>query len=142
MKGQHSYGNGLINQAGRRRQTSTGLPPFLDDYVPVLPKGSGHSSTPSQRRTQLSGWRNRSMPLGRLLLQSSTRLLQRLGSWKCRDILGIHFILIIAWGIVLWWGEEVVFRRKVNSCTWDRWENWVRLPSIEKYTILLRLIWY
>ncbi len=50
-------------------------------------------------------------------------------TWKPRDLLGIPLALIIIWGIVLWWGEEAVFRGKVEDCTWDRWETWVCLST-------------
>ncbi|KAL4886806.1 hypothetical protein BJY04DRAFT_176590 [Aspergillus karnatakaensis] len=32
--------------------------------------------------------------------------------------------LILLWVCTLWWGERSVFRKSLESCAWNAWENW------------------
>ena len=108
------FRNGLINQAGRKRRTSNESPPGIGDYVPLWNEQSAQAHRTSSR------------PLGpSLRRQEWSRAVQKLGVWKPRGLLGIPLVLIIIWMLVLWWGEEAIFRRKVENCSWDRWESWV-----------------
>lgn len=47
---------------------------------------------------------------------------------KRRSLLQIYrlpAIFIIAWLLILWWGERLAFQRQVNACAWEDWEDWV-----------------
>lgn len=106
--------NGLINKAGRKRRTSDDLPLRIGDYVPVWQESfnPGYSNTsssfgPPQWHRE---WRE---------------AVGMFKAWRPRDLLGVPLLLIIIWMVVLWWGEEAIFRRKVEDCAWDRWESWV-----------------
>ncbi|EEQ88567.2 manganese ion homeostasis [Blastomyces dermatitidis ER-3] len=33
-------------------------------------------------------------------------------------------VLILLWGVTLWWGERTVFRDSVRGCEWTGWEQW------------------
>ena len=35
--------------------------------------------------------------------------------------------LVLLWWVVLYWGERGIFNSAVESCHWDKWEDWVRL---------------
>ena len=52
-------------------------------------------------------------------------VVKMLRSWRPTDLLVIPLVMITVWWVVLWWGEEVVFRRSVESCAWGSWESWV-----------------
>lgn len=119
--GLQPFRNGLIHQAGRKRRTSDELPPFIGDYVPFLDPASAQDSVSNSNRTGAQIWEQ----FGRPLLLSGIQLLRGLMSWRPRELLGIPLVFIFLWGFVLWWGEEAVFRRKVQDCAWNRWESWV-----------------
>lgn len=121
----HPFRNGLINQAGNKRRTSDELPSFLGNYIPILHNGPAQWHPPSSRLLTQVGWK----PIWR-------RSLGRLGSWRPRDLLVIPLALIIIWSMVLWWGEEVVFRRSLESCAWSNWESWVFQLSNSLHRIL------
>lgn len=36
-----------------------------------------------------------------------------------------HF-LVAVWIVILLWGERWMFDSKVETCSWDHWEKWVR----------------
>ena len=57
--------------------------------------------------------------------RQSEGIARMLRSWRPMDLLFIPLALIIVWWVVLWWGEETVFRRSVESCAWKSWESWV-----------------
>lgn len=119
---EHPFRNALINQAGKKRRTSDELPSFLGNYVPVLQNGPVQGHPSSSRLPPHVDWNQ--------LWRRSLGILGRLRSWRPRDFLGIPLALIIVWWVVLWWGEEVVFRRSVEACAWRNWESWVRqIPS-------------
>ncbi len=120
--GQQPYHNGLIHQAGKKKRTSDDLPEFIGDFVPVLDQTTYPKYPRSLKRRRLS---YREQPW-RQLLQSGIHFRKRLTLWKPQELLWIPLVLIITWGIVLWMGEKAVFRRKVEECAWNRWENWVR----------------
>lgn len=117
--GQHPFRNGLINQAGRKRRTSDDLPPGIGDYVPFLPPNEGQTRV--SRESGQTFWEY----AGRQFLHIGVQLVRNVMSWRPRQLLGLPLVLIVLWSIVLWWGEESVFRRNVNDCSWDRWETWV-----------------
>ena len=129
LNGHPPYRSSLIHQAGKKRRTSDDLPPYLDNYVPFAPSQSSQSYSSKSRQISTPPWQELGLQLGRHLLQLGTNLLKSSMSWRPRDLLGIPIILIVLWGIVLWWGEEAIFRRKVEDCTWDRWESWVRAST-------------
>ncbi|PGH18173.1 hypothetical protein AJ80_04560 [Polytolypa hystricis UAMH7299] len=41
-----------------------------------------------------------------------------------RMVLSLQNVLLLVWGLTLWWGERVVFRDSVQECSWELWENW------------------
>ena len=108
------FRNGLINQAGRKRRTSNELAPGIGDYVPLWNQQSAQAHKASSRPLR---------PLHRH--QQWSRAVEMLRAWKPKELLGLPLVLIIIWMLVLWWGEEAIFRRKVEDCAWDRWESWV-----------------
>ena len=127
--GQPPFRSSLINQAGKKRRTSDDLPPFLDDYVPFAHSRSSQLHASESRQISPPLWQELGSQLGGQLLQFGTYLLQTFMSWRPRDLLGLPLVLIFIWIVVLWWGEEAIFRRKVKDCTWDQWETWVRLSA-------------
>lgn len=112
----HPFRNGLINQAGKKRRTSDDLPSFLGTYIPVLQSGPVQGYPASSRLPTHVDWNQ----LWRRLLG----ILGILQSWRPRNLLGTPLALIIIWWVVLWWGEEVVFRHSVEGCAWSKWESW------------------
>ena len=108
------FRNGLINQAGRKRRTSNELAPGIGDYVPLWSEQSTHAHKASSRPLHPSRGN-----------QQWARAVEILRAWNPRDLLGVPLVLIIIWMVVLWWGEEAIFRRKVEDCVWDRSESWV-----------------
>lgn len=118
----HPLRNGLINQAGKKRRTSDELPSFLGNYIPVLPNGPVQGHPSSSRLPTRVNWNE--------IWRRSLGIVGMLRSWRPRDLLGIPLALIIIWWVVLWWGEEVVFRHSVENCVWSNWESWVcQIPS-------------
>ena len=109
--------NGLINQAGKKRRTSDELPSFLGNYLPILPNDPIQGYPSSSRPLTHVDWKQ----LWRRLLG----IIRLLRLWRPSDLLGVPLVLILVWGVVLWWGEEVVFRRSVEDCAWSNWESWV-----------------
>ncbi|KAF6229869.1 hypothetical protein HO133_004206 [Letharia lupina] len=112
----HPLRNGLINQAGKKRRTSDELPSFLGNYIPVLPNGPVQGHPSSSRLPTRVNWNE--------IWRRSLGIVGMLRSWRPRDLLGIPLALIIIWWVVLWWGEEVVFRHSVENCVWSNWESW------------------
>lgn len=106
--------NGLVNQARNTKRTSEELPSFLGNYIPVTQQESSQGYTSQLRAPWLAEWQ--------LIWRQIIGILR---SWRPRQILGLPLVLIATWMLVLWWGEEIIFRRNVESCAWGRWENWV-----------------
>lgn len=51
-------------------------------------------------------------------------------------LFGFPHLLVVAWVVVLLWGERWVFHSKVESCHWSNWENWVwQTSKREKYCV-------
>lgn len=117
------FRSGLINQAGKKRRTSDELPTDIDNYVPFAQPRSEQNQNLDLGSPPY--WQELGTQVGRQLLQLGILLFKRLMSWRPRELLGLPLVLILLWGLVLWWGEEAVFRRKVESCRWDHWETWV-----------------
>lgn len=71
-------------------------------------------------------WRILSSCLRDLLPQSSQPG-TRPRHMRCglRTLLDARIGLILLWALVLWWGEVMVFRRRVGDCAWESWESWV-----------------
>ena len=116
--------NGLISQAGRKERTSDELPPDIGNYVPLAESGSkayDFTSGPSGPPY----WQQIGIQLSKHLLQYGIHLLRRLMLWRPKDLLNISLALIIFWYVALWWGEEMVFRSKIEACAWKEWEAWV-----------------
>lgn len=60
---------------------------------------------------------------GRLLaLRIAHRVRRNLSG---RRLLSFPHLVVLFWVVILLWGERWVFGTKVQSCDWDRWENWV-----------------
>lgn len=113
----HLSRNGLINQADKKRRTSDELPSFLGNYLPFLPNDPIQGHSPSSRPLTHVDWQQ--------LWRQSLGVIGMLRSWRPRDLFGVPLVLILVWGLVLWWGEEVIFRRSVEDCAWSNWESWV-----------------
>lgn len=47
-----------------------------------------------------------------------------------RRILSIPSALICLWVFSIWWGEHLVYKRSLDSCRWEHWEQWVRFEEI------------
>jgi hypothetical protein len=50
----------------------------------------------------------------------------RRGDWSFRRLFTLVNALVLLWWVVLYWGERGIFNAAINSCSWDRWEDWVR----------------
>lgn len=91
-----------------------------DDYgIPVgayqEPEGLGHQA-----------WRvARAFYLYRIrpLVGSSVNTVQR-GNWSYKRLLTLANALVVLWWAVLYWGESGAFNGNIESCSWDKWENW------------------
>ena len=44
--------------------------------------------------------------------------------------LNAQALLLLAWGLMLWWGEKHVFSSHISTCKWSNWENWVGNENI------------
>lgn len=47
------------------------------------------------------------------------------GDWSWRRLLTLANVLVVLWWVVLYWGEKGTFNGTIESCSWDKWENWV-----------------
>lgn len=45
-----------------------------------------------------------------------------------RRVLSFPHLLVLVWIFVLLRGEGWIFHWKVDKCSWDHWEDWVRIP--------------
>jgi hypothetical protein len=45
--------------------------------------------------------------------------------WSFRRLFTLANALVVLWWVVLYWGESGVFNGNIESCNWDKWENWV-----------------
>jgi hypothetical protein len=45
--------------------------------------------------------------------------------WNFRRLLTLPNALVLLWWVVLYWGESGTFNSAIESCNWDKWENWV-----------------
>lgn len=43
-----------------------------------------------------------------------------------RRLFSLPHFLVVVWMVILLWGERWVFDSKVETCSWDHWEKWVR----------------
>ncbi|KAF1840451.1 uncharacterized protein K460DRAFT_371643 [Cucurbitaria berberidis CBS 394.84] len=44
--------------------------------------------------------------------------------WRVRRLFTLVKVLVVIWWVVLYWGERGAFNGAVESCSWDKWENW------------------
>lgn len=49
--------------------------------------------------------------------------------WMFKTITYVPNILILVWIYNLYRGEYSIFNAAIESCDWNRWENWVRTIS-------------
>lgn len=96
-----------------------------DDYgVPVgayqEPEGLAHQTWRTARAVYLYRIRP--------LVGEGYRLLRR-QDWSFRRWFTLANVLVVLWWMVLYWGERGVFNGNIDSCSWDKWENWVRFTS-------------
>lgn len=47
-----------------------------------------------------------------------------------RRVLSFPHLLVLVWAFVLLRGEGWIFHWKVDKCSWDHWEDWVRIPPV------------
>ncbi|KAF1837492.1 hypothetical protein BDW02DRAFT_637147 [Decorospora gaudefroyi] len=59
----------------------------------------------------------------RPLVQGRYNELQR-ANWSLRRLFTLVNTLVLVWWVVLNWGERGVFDGAVESCQWDKWEDW------------------
>ncbi|KAJ9132014.1 Manganese ion homeostasis [Pleurostoma richardsiae] len=67
-------------------------------------------------------WRGRGRHAVHALLLRSARQLRR--NMAMRRLLSFPHLLVVAWVLVLLWGERWVFRSRVDDCRWSNWEKW------------------
>jgi hypothetical protein len=53
----------------------------------------------------------------------------RRGDWSFRRLFTLANALVLLWWVVLYWGERGTFNGSIDSCSWDKWEDWVRESS-------------
>ncbi|KNG46531.1 fumarate reductase [Stemphylium lycopersici] len=46
------------------------------------------------------------------------------GNWSLRRLFTLVNALVVLWWTVLYWGERGVFNSAIESCDWDKWEDW------------------
>jgi hypothetical protein len=49
--------------------------------------------------------------------------------WHPRRLLCLPHLLVLAWLLVLLWGERWVFQSAIKACEWSQWERWVSLSG-------------
>jgi hypothetical protein len=49
----------------------------------------------------------------------------RRADWSFRRWFTLANALVVLWWVVLYWGERGAFDGGIESCSWDRWEDWV-----------------
>lgn len=115
--------NGLIHQAANKRRNSNDIPDYASQYIPVLgpgPLGSNHVRAESLWEEYVR--------VGTVQVKAAAKVLvRRLRTLRPKDALDVRLALILLWFLVLWWGEKSIFMGSVGGCTWDRWEDWVRI---------------
>lgn len=50
---------------------------------------------------------------------------RRDNAWTIRRVLSVSNLLIVAWIVLLYWGERMVFTSSIEACDWNGWEAWV-----------------
>jgi hypothetical protein len=45
--------------------------------------------------------------------------------WSFKRLFTLANALVLLWWAVLYWGESGAFTSAIESCSWDKWENWV-----------------
>jgi hypothetical protein len=50
--------------------------------------------------------------------------------WSLRRLFTLANALVLVWWVSLYWGERGTFNAAVDSCRWDKWENWVRYAHL------------
>ena len=53
----------------------------------------------------------------------------RSANWSLRRLFTLVNALVVLWWTVLYWGERGVFDGAIESCDWDKWEDWVCILS-------------
>ncbi|KAI4647747.1 hypothetical protein J4E93_004157 [Alternaria ventricosa] len=48
----------------------------------------------------------------------------RSGNWSFKRLFTLVNGLVLLWWVVLYWGERGIFNSAVESCHWDKWEDW------------------
>ena len=119
--GRPIFRNGLIEKAVSKRRISDELPAFASQYIPSLPPATDRSSYSRPQSTWEPYWHHAKNEAYWFLRSLGSRLQRS----RPRDLLDIRVFFIILWALLLWWGEENTFRRKIQDCDWDRWETWV-----------------
>ncbi len=103
------FGSELEQPRGLAQRFLERLPPKVGHYVPYLQtrfsRGYAHGASNSRSHSSRE-------------------------PWKLRSLLDVRLGLILSWILLLWWGEEAVFRGSVDDCAWDRWESWVGSPRL------------
>lgn len=98
------FGSKLEQIRGLGQRSLEGLLPIVGHRIPYLRARSGRGYTHGA---------------------SNSRSHPSREPWKLRSLLDVRLALVVLWILLLWWGEEAVFRRGVKGCAWDRWESWV-----------------
>ena len=92
-----------------------------DDYgIPVGAYSEPESLTHQAWRVARAFYLYRIRPLA----GKGFNVLKR-GDWSFKRFFTLVNALVLLWWVVLYWGERGIFNSAVDSCSWDRWENWV-----------------
>lgn len=62
------------------------------------------------------------------LLEDCSRLWKRMASVT----FAVQLFLILAWVLLIRWGERSVFQKSLDQCSWGNWEKWVNLQDCIK----------
>lgn len=64
-----------------------------------------------------------------LLLEAAHQLRRNMAT---RRLLSVPHVLVLAWVLVMLWGERWVFHSTVERCRWGTWEKWVSSTGPEE----------
>jgi ethanolamine phosphate phosphodiesterase len=93
-----------------------------DDYgIPVGAYQEPEGLLPQTWRTMRAFYLYRLRPLA---ISGFYEIMGR--DWTYRRLFTFTNALVVLWWVVLYWGESGVFNGNIESCSWDKWEKWVR----------------
>ncbi|KAK4217048.1 calcineurin-like phosphoesterase-domain-containing protein [Rhypophila decipiens] len=109
----YGYGNSYRQSSYSHRRKDSDSTSLMEDIRAAVANGV---------RWSWRFWNERGRHMVLAALVASARRLRR--NLTYNRLFSIPHLLVAIWVLVLLWGERWTFHTKVESCRWDKWENW------------------